>query len=396
MTKPEAMIARERKNNCWPTRAQELLLKAALLSGQKANGAWREWKSSADIERVDTASFRLLPLLYANLRAERIQDPLMDKLKGVYRQVWYKNRLFFHHMAALLRSLHDAGIETLVLKGAPLVVSFYRNYGVRPMTDFDVLVPTRQASAAVHLLQSLGWLPADRWPETFHEAYVTVGNALGFKDAAGGQLDLHWHVLPECCRPDADDVFWAGAGAVEIDGVATQTLNAADHMLHVCAHGMKWDPVAPIRWVADAMTIMKSGVALDWDRLAAETEKRRLVWPLKEALRYLRETFDAPVPSRILDRIESIPASRRDLIEYRYKTENYETKALGYLPIHWFHYLRLEERARAKYDLLGFAKYLKRLGGLDNLGQLAARAAWKGGERLWKTLRRRSRRANAS
>jgi hypothetical protein len=372
-----------------------LLLQAALLRGQKAVEAWNRWKSSADIDRLDPASFRLLPQLYGNLHALRVQDPLMDKLKGVYRLTWYKNRLLFRHMAALLRCFHDAGIQTLVLKGAPLVLSYYKDYGLRPMTDFDVLVHTDQALAAVRLLQQSGWTRSDRWPETFHQAYLTVGHALGFKDSSGRQFDLHWHVLPECCRPQADDDFWAGAVPIEIDGVNTRTLNPADHLLHVCAHGVRWDPLPPFRWVADAMAIMNSGAELEWSRLVAGAQKRRLVWPLKEALRYLREKFDAPVPDEILEKIENAPASKMDRLEYRYKTGNYETKALGYLPIHWFHYLRLENRAGAKYDLLAFAKYLERLCGVNNLRQLAARAAFRRGERIWKVFSRRGRWAKA-
>jgi hypothetical protein len=370
-------------------------LQAALLGGPKAGDAWNRWKSSADIERLDPASFRLLPLLYGNLHARGIQDPSMDKLKGVYRHAWYKNRLLFRHMAPLLRSLHDAGIQTLVLKGAPLVLSYYRDYGLRPMTDFDVLVHTDQALPAVHLLQRAGWAPSDRWPEAFHEAYLSVGHALGFKDSSGRQFDLHWHVLPECCRPHADDDFWAGAVPIDIDGVGTLTLNPADHLLHVSAHGVRWDPLPPFRWVADAMAIINSGAELDWNRLVAQAQKRRLVWPLKDALRYLRQTFDAPVPDAILEKIENASASKFDRLEYRYKTMNYETKPLGYLPIHWFHYLRLEDRAGAKYDLLGFARYLERLCGVNNLRELAARAAFKRGERIWKTFRQRGRWAKA-
>lgn len=370
-------------------------MQAALLRGQKAVEAWSRWISSGDIDRIDTASFRLLPLVYVKLRAERIEDPVMDKLKGVYRHAWYKNRLLFRHMASVLRSLHDAGIQTLVLKGAPLVLSYYKDYGLRPMTDFDVLVHTDQALAAVHLLQQSGWAPSDRWPEAFHEAYLSVGHALGFKDSSGRQFDLHWHVLPECCRPQADDDFWAGAVPIEIDGVSTLTLNPADHLLHVSAHGVRWDPLPPFRWVADATAIMNSGADLDWNRLVAQAQKRRLVWPLKEALRYLRQTFDAPVPNAILEKIENSPASKMDRLEYRYKTENHETKALGYLPIHWFHYLRLEDRAGAKYDLIAFARYLERLCGVNNLRQLAARAAFKRGERIWKTFWQRGRWAKA-
>ena len=54
----------DNNENCWPSRQQELLLKASLLRGKEALSAWEEWRSDVDIEQVDVASHRLLPLLY--------------------------------------------------------------------------------------------------------------------------------------------------------------------------------------------------------------------------------------------------------------------------------------------------------------------------------------------
>jgi len=83
------------EGDCWPTREQELLLRAALLQGNDAINAWHEWKSSVDIEQLDQGSYRLLPLLYRSLHIDGVEDPLMNKLKGVYRMTWYKNQPFY-------------------------------------------------------------------------------------------------------------------------------------------------------------------------------------------------------------------------------------------------------------------------------------------------------------
>jgi len=113
------------RGGCWPTWRQELLLRAALLRGKEAIAAWREWKSSVDVDRLDQGSRRLLPLLYRNLRAHGVEDPLMNSFKGIYRLTWYKNQMAFHKMTSLLRSFHHAGIETMLLKGAALVMLHY-------------------------------------------------------------------------------------------------------------------------------------------------------------------------------------------------------------------------------------------------------------------------------
>src|SRR2546422_8135768 len=125
--------------DCWPTWQQELLLRAALLQGKNSIEAWEKWKSSTDINQLDLGSHRLLPQLYRNLHVQGVKDRLLEKFKGIYRRTWCDNQLLFHEVSALLRSLGDAGIETIVLKGAALALLHYRDCGLRPMNDFDVM-----------------------------------------------------------------------------------------------------------------------------------------------------------------------------------------------------------------------------------------------------------------
>jgi hypothetical protein len=51
------------KRDCWPTKEQLLLLKAALLQEERATKSWQAWNLIADINTVDSASYRMLPLL---------------------------------------------------------------------------------------------------------------------------------------------------------------------------------------------------------------------------------------------------------------------------------------------------------------------------------------------
>ena len=81
----------------------------------------------------------------------------MNKFKGIYQLTWYRNQMLFHNMAILLRRFHNAGIQTMIIKGAALTLLYYRDYGLRPMKDFDVLIHTKQATAAINLLKKLGW-----------------------------------------------------------------------------------------------------------------------------------------------------------------------------------------------------------------------------------------------
>ena len=202
----------EKKEGCfWPTQLQELLLRAALLEGRIAEDAWKEWRSCVDIDdvdRLDPGSYRLLPLLYRNLHSHMEEDPIMMKLKGVYRLTWYKNQMLFHTITSLLRSFQHAGIDTMVLKGAALTLLCYKDYGLRPMNDFDVLVHTGEA---MPLSGYSGNWDGNPWRFNPDEEYISVSYSHGFADKAGREIDLHWHIFSQCRTPDADADFWEDA-----------------------------------------------------------------------------------------------------------------------------------------------------------------------------------------
>ena len=129
------------------------------------------------------------------------------------------------------------------------------------------------------------------------------------------------------------------------------------------------------------MMIMNTAL-IDWDRLITQARKRRLMLPLKGTLDYLHSRLAAPVPPEILQSLHNIPASRTELAEYKYKIENYEPKPLGFLPLLWFRYLRLEGGDSPHYKLIGFVKYLQRFWGADHIWQLPSYAVFMAMRRI--------------
>jgi len=307
------------RGGCWPNPEQELLLQAALFQGERSLNAWRLWKKRTDIEvdKLDLGSFRLLPLVYRNLCDQERNDPLIEKLKGIYRLHWYKNQRLFHHMTPVLKSFCAAGIKTMILKGAALSLQYYRDYGLRAMDDFDVLVPTRQALEAITLLKGLGWTPK----RDLSEEYRLLRHSESFNDSSDCELDFHWHLLRGNLTADADDDFWEGAQAINIQGVPTLILNPTDQLLHVCVHGAAWDAAPHLRWVTDAIVILKVAKSeIDWSRLLLQAQKCRVTMPLRETFAYLRDKFDAPVSAEVLKTLQNTPVSKREYRVYRYST----------------------------------------------------------------------------
>lgn len=353
----------------WPTHPQLLLLQTAYSPTSVALEAWRAWQALAvPIERLDEGSARLLPLVYYRLRdLPGVTAP--GWLREIYRRTWYKNQQLANQAAALLESLHSLGFPTLVLKGLALIPLYYHQWGLRPMADFDVLVPTAQAEAVFAALDRLGWQCAQsRLPPA---ALFAVKQAVDFSNPAGAKFDLHWHTLWNNCYPGADEAFWQAAVPVQIKHVSTLALNPTDQLLHVCVHGAGLNQVPPVRWAADAMQILTApGVTVDWPRLVQLAGQLQLSLPLVEGLRYLCTALAAPVPSAVLNQLEALPTSwhARRMQWHR----GHQRGLLGELPLMWHHYAYQNERTARRSTPLGFISYLRRYYDLHSVSQVVA------------------------
>ena len=365
------MARREPQYGCLPSRAQEFLLRAALLDGPDAMRAWDTWHNQVDLDAIDGGTLRLLPLLYKNVTKLGVDDPSLGRLRGVYRQTWYRNQLIVGRIADLLRAFKTAGIETLVLKGVPLALRYYKDVAVRPMADADILIPSARARDALAVVNAAGWTPRDAtatWPPRF-----TASQSFG--DRLGLELDLHAHVLHECLSAEADDDFWACAEPLVVGGALTRALAPIDQLLHTIAHGHRRSTVPPIRWIADVVAIVRSCPGeLDWDRLLAQTRVRHLNRIVGHGLRYVRDRFGIDVPARVIAALETAPASVTERMERWARSQPGTTRLVVET---WCEYARAEGREPAWTGPLGFLRYTRDRLGADTMWRLPSAAVAK-------------------
>ncbi len=269
-----------------------------------------------DLEDLDAGSIRLLPLLYRSLERGGAHHALLGKLKGVYRHAWYGNQLRLRDAAVVLGELRRRGIEPMLLKGAALTLLHYRDYGLRPMEDVDVLVRAEQWQPAIAALTDLGWRP--RVPVTARR--VAASHAMEFVGTADQRIDL--------------------------------------------------------RWIADAAMILRdASVVIDWDRLVELARRLRLVLPLRDALTYLEHALGIPVPHPVQAALRNTPVSLAERWEYRMRTRP-ASQVLGRLLEHRLRYRRLR-RAPGHLGEITFVGYLQVALECDGIAALIRRAIFR-------------------
>lgn len=375
-----------RPEACWPNPLQETLLRAALLDGEAAARAWREWRARVDLDHVDAESYRLLAPLSANLPEFGADDPLTPLLRGVRRHTWTANHRLMKTAMTPLRALDAAGIPLLLLKGAALVLGYYRDFGLRAFAAVDVLVPVERVKEATALLEDAGWAPVFYdGRRAITDNYLRLKPAIGFRNAEGAGLDLHWHVMRETCRPGADDAFWAASRGIAVDGLAVRVLGPTDQLLHALADGIKLEAESKIRWTVDALTILRApDTVVDWIRLVSMAQRLRLVLVVRDALIYLRDRLGAPIPADAIDALRASPTTRADRLDYRLRTTAYPLGFSNVLRRMWMWHRSLSESPRPLRLLASFPEFLRRYYELDSGWRVPAHAA----RRAWRRLLR--------
>jgi hypothetical protein len=294
----------------WPNVRQRLLLAATVGNGEAAASAWRAWVEAGGLVDVDASSYEILPSVLSNLTAQGAIVPEEGVLRGLHRRTWYQNRTMLASTTELIRELENAGIQTIVLKGAALLALYYSDAGQRYMVDTDVLVHQADAERAFEILHSAGWQSRSR-SEAARQRVRRLAHAFTFR--AGEQyIDLHWDVMLEARPPGTEAGYWERAVPVVVDGAQTRSLSPADLLIHIIVHSYRWAPTATLRWIVDTIAITRGTEhPVDWKVLVSEARRLRVTLMVGRSLEYAA-SLGAPVPPPALD---ALYRSRRGWVE---------------------------------------------------------------------------------
>jgi len=290
-----------------PNEDQELLLKAALFKNESLYGIWNDVKNIS-LDNLDPASQRLLPLIYSNLQNHGIDDSAAKRLKFFHRQTFLRNQILSDKAEEILAIFHSADIQTLVLKGLALNRLYYRSSAVRPMADIDLLVKRKNFWDGNKILTSKKWQTGEKKLSLHYE----IAPSCQFVDQTdGSELDLHWQIMRDCWNANETKALWVEAIPVNIGDTKTLALSHTHQLFHICWHGARYNFVPPIRWVADAVLILRNAESnIEWDKFVEITRLYRVDLPIYISLKYLKENFVSLIPDKVLSELKNISTSR--------------------------------------------------------------------------------------
>jgi hypothetical protein len=131
-----------------------------------------------------------------------------------------------------------------------------------------------------------------------------------------------------------------------------------------------------------------SPAEIDWDRLIALAESRKLVVLIRNTLTYLSETLSAPVPEVVLGRLMSIPTPRWEISEHALKIRT--VTPLRRAQFHWVRHQRQSGTAGFPSRVLTLPGYFQHSYALEHLWQVPLVAPTRFASSIGRWLLRRS------
>ncbi|MGV6826279.1 MAG: nucleotidyltransferase domain-containing protein [bacterium] len=355
--------------DCGPNPDQLQLLRIATGDTSTPVEAWENWLKGTNLDDIDRASFRVLPIIYQRLSQIQSVVPELERLKGLYRYSWYKNQMMLNATLPILRHLHGSAIPIMLLKGGALSSRYYSSSATRFMHDLDILIPIEKAKQAVQVLLTEGWQPIRRSEEQiFNHIDNGILYSAGFKRGAG-ELDLHWQLQP--LISDAESEYWSRAKKQKWNDLDVHVMSATDLLYHICAHGLLWC-YGHLTWIVDANMIIRGDESIDWDAFVDNTIRTRQVLPVRNALVYLSQNHDLEIPQEVIEKLDGLPTSMIEKLEFSVnsrKPKNALIYAVNITIIRSsrFQYFQQPDRKPLRIPVIACYRYLKTRWGADDL-----------------------------
>jgi hypothetical protein len=257
-----------------------------------------------------------------------------------------------------------------------MILQHYKDFGARVIGDVDILVKKSDLPRVLGLLQQGGWVPNVARFDHNNPEHLLRWHALNLTHPEGMRIDVHWSFIEENC-PALDEAVFNKATLLENNIYVPSPTHL---FLQVCVHGVKYSPVPLIRWVADAMTLLR-GSEINWEEMVSLASKAHICLPLSQAIRYLQDHFQANIPQEIIGAMQKTPSMRFERWEYHLNCQKYRDLA------NWVRYCLNRDYLTAGSQIRHIFKYLQTTARLKSLWQVPFYAPYWVFKRLYRLMR---------
>ena len=358
-----------------------LLLRAALLDRDAAVPAFEAWHEQADwTGNFDAGTFQLLPQLYANLDRCDYDAPIMGRLRGLYRNAWYRNQQLLALLQNLIERLESNGIRTMLLGDGALMHGYCISPGTRNLGALDILIPAGHVAAASDIMAAESWQTA-----TDSSGDLRYRQHACFTHGDKHLCTLYWFTPPRTGL--SHETSWERARPARLNGIATLIPDAPEMLLHQVRHGLTEQGIPTLPGLA-AAAIVATTADMDWSSVTRLAGENFLELKLFMALTTLKAQLGTPIPDTVLSGLGEQEVSLAEKLELRAAQRRPESRDnfLGPLERLSLEFLQYTGKAGPATMLAELPEFLRYSYGTNSLVRIFGNVAINGIRRIGRVI----------
>ncbi len=303
--------------------------------------------------------WRITPILFHALTIRKSRhhpsgglEKLIEVTRNDYLRTSVVNEGNYEKLSGILQAFRESGIKVLLLKGIHLARFVYRDVGLRPMGDVDILVRKEDLNSAEEIMFRLGYKYAGPLrsangsgenssdtitkdtPDLYYELYKVVHHHLRqFVNPAGIQvLEVHWGLMKPHLPFEIDvDGLWERAEKMKMGEHDVFVLSPEDLLLYLSMHIACSDELkkSGLRPYCDIAYILKHYLhRIDWNILKRRAHEWGAAKYLFLTLLLSQEILGFSLPPGLLDSIRPRSFNERILLQAKKRILQKDTEII--------------------------------------------------------------------
>ena len=261
-----------------------------------------------DLVLFNAKEQRIVPLLYHHLSQldilEKVPSNVSSELRRISFGVLGRNITIYDELKNLLKLFRQAGIEVVILKGAAYIETLYKNIGLRPMSDIDMLFRESQLKKVRTILLQHGYTQNDRW---FEQLKVHAHHLVHFIDHNKNIVEVHWSIgmYDQLFNIKMEEV-WGRTKTINIEHEKMSVLSPEDMVLHQCGHIFiqHCGKISLIN-LCDLSETIKQNNSLDWHLILKNSLQYKLGNLIYCGLYLVHKILETDIPPFIFENLKS-------------------------------------------------------------------------------------------
>jgi hypothetical protein len=195
----------------------------------------------------------------------------------------------------ILAALHDAGVETVALKGPILGERLYGEPTLRVSSDLDLMVARSQVVAATDVLSGLGYQV-----EPTPAAHERWGHHIKAHRDGSPLVELHHRLTTNFGAVVPSEEFLARAAAYRtVRGAACRVLSTEDELFYLVLHAAE-HLFARLAWLYDIKTLLAAHPDIDGEVVAGRAREYGVERPYAFAIDLIARRMEIALPASMI------------------------------------------------------------------------------------------------